>query len=466
MAGGTPRRVSIGRWTERSHRPVYALDRNRVVVYANAACLNWLDAKEETVVGRRCDYHSLPSADSVMDAVAGLCPPPDLLNAPQGQFLAWRASGAGPLKKQVAHFWQMGGAESPDWLLVLLVEAEPVETTGNMVLSTDPKSMHLALVEAHRAWVPRFHLDDLVGTSPGATRVRRQVELAASHGVNVVVSGPRGSGRERVARTIHQMRMGDASPTTLIPLDCQLLDAELLQGTLVGFIRSSSELIESGAATLLLLDADQMQSATQAVLIEMLSVEAFALTTLATASTPLLQVDRFDVRLASRLSTLEIKVPSLQDRLEDLPLLVQAAIESANSLGRHQVSGMSSDAIDALWAHPWRRNLDELWEVVAEAHRRCSRTIIGTDDLPEIIRLTADAENYPPIVEESVQLDSYLLEVERTLLLRTLDQCQGNRAKAARRLGISRAKFLRRLQIVQGTMGIEGEQDDVGMDES
>lgn len=463
MTGGSPRRVSIGRWTERSQRPVYALDRSRVLVYANAACLEWLGAEEANVLGRKCDFHSLMSRDSTMDVVAGLCPPPDQLEVSNGTFIAWHLQSDGASRQRQAHCWQMGGEETFDWTLVLLGDpvAPDVEITAG---TTDPKQLHLALVEAHRSWGRGVPLDDLVGTSASVQRVRRQIELAASQSVNVVIHGMPGTGRERVARTIHQLRGGVSSPTTLIPLDCHLLDAELLQGTVVGFIRSASELTETGAATLLLLDVDGLQPAAQAVLVEILNVEALALKTLATSSMLLLQNENFRSDLASILSTLPIELPPLSQRLEDLPLLVQSAVEAANSVGRHQITGVTPEALDALWAHPWRRNLDELWEIVAEAHQRCRRTLIGVEDLPDIIRLTADAENYPPMVEETVMLEAYLLEMERKLLLRTLEQCQGNRAKAARRLGISRAKFLRRLQVVQGMLSNERDED-VGLDE-
>jgi DNA-binding NtrC family response regulator len=104
-------------------------------------------------------------------------------------------------------------------------------------------------------------------------------------------------------------------------------------------------------------------------------------------------------------------------------------------------------------AYAWPGNLDELARVVAEAHRRVEGPQVGAGDLPDRIRLAAEAAAYPPRPEETIVLDEFLAGVERELIRRALAQAKGNKAKAARLLGMTRPRLYRRL--VQ--LGLEGD---------
>jgi DNA-binding NtrC family response regulator len=267
----------------------------------------------------------------------------------------------------------------------------------------------------------------------------------------VVVVGPSGSGRERIARTIAELQaQGSAEPT--IPLDCSLLDAELLQTTVEALLRRSAELTEERLARLLLLEVDQLPADAQLVMTRLLDVDAFDLHVLATARRNPLQLsaqERFSADLANALCTFVIQVPPLDDHPEDIPLLAQLAVERVNAEGGPQKRGLSEEAIQVLVNHPWRRNVAELFELVGEAHRRCQGAVIGPLDLPEAFRLTADAERHPILADEAIELDDYLMRIERELIVRALDASKGNKAGAARRLGVSRGRLLRRIEALQ-----------------
>ena len=186
-----------------------------------------------------------------------------------------------------------------------------------------------------------------------------------------------------MARAIHQGR-ARGEVTRLVPLDCSLLDAELLEATLEAYVRQSAELAELGSATLLLLDVDQLNSEGQRVLIGTLGVREVDLRTVATARCDLCDLDDFCPDLAELLRPLTIPLPALASRPEDLPILIQAALEEANAKQSKQLEGVTREMLDLLVNHPWHRDVAELWEVIGHAHRaafgplRDARRLAGT----------------------------------------------------------------------------------------
>lgn len=167
-----------------------------------------------------------------------------------------------------------------------------------------------------------------------------------------------------------------------------------------------------------------------------------------TAASPVIELARrgnFREDLASLLSTVVIELPSLAERREDLPLLAQLFLEEHNMAGQRQVGGFSAAALDRLDAYPWPGNLDELAEVVAEAYQRCAGVEIAEADLPDKLRLAAQAAAVPRRVDERIVLDEYLERVERELIRRALVRAKGNKARAARLLGITRPRLYRRM---------------------
>jgi DNA-binding NtrC family response regulator len=162
--------------------------------------------------------------------------------------------------------------------------------------------------------------------------------------------------------------------------------------------------------------------------------------------------------LAALLSTITIVLPPLVERRDDLPLLAQAFLERCNAKEDKQVGGFTPEAIDQLYAYSWPGNLDELMEIVVQAHKRASTHEIRPDDLPERLRLAAQAAAYPRKAEERIVLDEFLGRVERELIRRALARAKGNKAKAARLLGLTRPRLYRRM--VQ--LGLEAGGKDSG----
>ena len=106
--------------------------------------------------------------------------------------------------------------------------------------------------------------------------------------------------------------------------------------------------------------------------------------------------------------------------------------------------------------YSWPGNVAELAEVIAESHARASARLIAAGDLPERLRLAADAAARPRRKEEPIQLDEFVARIERELIRRALTRTKGNKTKAARLLGLNRPRLYRRM--VQ--LGLAEEGDD------
>lgn len=434
-------------------RPLYVLDDEGRIAFCNQACLDWLGLEAAAVHGVQCRYQS-PAAEGIEAVAAGLCPPPPVLAGQE--MLATVASPRpdGQLSRRRARFLPLddeGGLAG----IIALVEAEecgpaalepaPLESPVTPAECAEALALHEQLRTLCQQLGQRYALDRLVGTSAAMVQVRAQVELAASSTARVLLVGPPGSGRQHLAATIHYAQEPEAG--SLIPLACALLDPELIGATLAALAKQGPRPAAS-AATLLLNDADQLPLDVQGDVAATLASRSFPLRVIATARQPLLALARqgqYREDLAALLSTLVIELPPLAQRREDIPLLAQFFVEEANQQGEKQVLGFSPEALDMLAGYSWPGNVDELIEVVRFAHRHCENPQIGVRDLPPKLHEAASAALHPPRKEENIVLDEFLLRIERELLRRAMARAKGNKAKAARLLGITRPRLYRRL---------------------
>jgi DNA-binding NtrC family response regulator len=419
-------------------------------VFCNQALATWFEVDAAELIGRRCNYHSQPKDEPVERCVAGLCPPPEAFAglAVKG-VVGYRRERGGYVERE-AEFVPLGGDPLQDSAVLVVLsgtdvaDAEPSQR-GPGDLSAH--QLHHALARFRGRQNHQFSLNRLVGVSPAMRRVRNQVDLAMHSRSAVQVVGPRGSGREHVARTIHYAgEEGTHAP--LVPLSCSLLDAELLRTTVTAFMRQCAELETEQPAALLLLEVDQLADDAQSELAGLLAISELELQPIATARQRLLDMaarGEFREDLAFALTTLVIQLPALSERREDVPLLTQAFVEQLNAEGKHQRAGFTPEALDLLDAYTWPENVDELAAVVAEAHRRADGSQIQAADLPRKIHLAAGVAAHPVTEEESIVMPDFLARIETELIRRALTRSRGNKTKAAQLLGMNRARLLRRL---------------------
>jgi DNA-binding NtrC family response regulator len=249
-----------------------------------------------------------------------------------------------------------------------------------------------------------------------------------------------------VARAIHYGRAAQPAGS-LVPLVCPLLSVALMESTVRALSRASATAASARPATLLLCDVDQLAVETQEQLARSLS-KAGAFRIVSTAREPLAALaarEAFRADLACALATIEIRLPPLAQRLEDLPLLAQMFVEDANRQGSKQLAGLTPEAVDRLAAYSWPANVAELAEAVAAAHQAAEGPQIGPSDLPAKIQISLDAAARPRKIEQTIVLEDFLARIEEELIGRALARAKGNKTKAARLLGMTRPRLYRRL---------------------
>lgn len=446
---------ALARLLGASPSPVYLLDAGRTIVYCNAACAKWAGLELDELVGTRCDYHSSEDTTTELAVAAGLCPPPEVFRGDQTSAEVACRQASGKVSRRRAQFIPLsaGGDEIAG---VIAVVAEHDISSDDVARGEsadgDAQRLHEKLLGFRGEIRAHLRVDRLVGESPAIRRVRKQVQAAIETPTRVVISGPPGSGRQHLAKAIHYGRQIDKAPR-LVPLDCALVDAEILQATIRSVKGGPDAWLSQRPATLLLLDVDQLSDAAQYELAGFLTMPTFDLNTIATSRTVLLPlVERGAMRpeLAYGLSTLVVELPALVSRPEDVPLLAQFFLEQENAKGRAQLSGFTEDALDHLAMYDWPRDVEELAESVAAAFQRADGPLIASSDLPEQIHLAASAARYPRKPDEEIVLDEFLAEIERELIERALSRAKGNKSKAAELLGINRARLLRRVAQADG----------------
>jgi DNA-binding NtrC family response regulator len=433
--------------------PIYVLNDERRIIYANPACAEWLAISPEEFIGQSTAYHSSPTVEPSGLKAAGLCPPPEVLAGRRMPAIVACDRGQGQLSRRRAEFIPLG-VEGEEFVAILAM-VEPIdlppgaEATAEDVDddAAESAALHERLLRLHSQLRAPWQMDRLVGESPAMTRVRAQVQLAWTSGARVAIVGQQGSGRQHVAKAIHYghpaAEIGD-----LVPLACSSLSAELLRSEIEAHVRQPQQPAGRPVTTLLLNEVHELPGEVQAALADLLAGDWLSSRIIATSAGELGDLAArglFRRDLAAQLSTIEIHLPPLAERREDVPLLAQMFLEDFNAEGERQLQGLSPEALDQLAAYSWPGNIDELSAMVREAHRNAEGRLISPRDLPQRIYLAAAAERHPRRKDEPIDLDKFLAGIELELIQRALRRAKGNKTKAAKLLGLTRPRLYRRL---------------------
>ncbi|MEN6407566.1 MAG: helix-turn-helix domain-containing protein [Thermoguttaceae bacterium] len=431
-------------------RPIYVLDDEGTIVFLNRVGQDWLGVGD-SLLGCRCAYHSSPAVAGLDAVAAGLCPPPSVLAGKTVEATVVRIAADGARIERRAKFLPLGGGDD---LLGVLAIVEPTDAPeasesepSTTLVELDPIALHQQVQRFRQEAASRYRADRLIGAGPAIGRARRQVELAAAGRASVLLVGPSGSGRQHLARAIHYG--GDPSDVGMLtPLDCPVLGADLPEMIAAALARGSHSDRPSPPGTLLLHRVDELPADLQVEAASLLVRRWTGWRLMATATEPLAELVRggtFREDLAAALSTIVIELPPLVRRREDLPLLAQLFLEELNAEGQRQIGGFTPAALDRLDGYDWPGNLDELAQVVAQSHRQAAGREIDVGDLPDRLRIAGQAAARPPRPDETIVLDEYLGRVERELIRRALARAKGNKARAARLLGMTRPRLYRRM---------------------
>jgi len=313
---------------------------------------------------------------------------------------------------------------------------------------------------------------EIVGRSPGIKRVLALIHRVAPTHSPVLIQGESGTGKELVARALHAHSPRAKAALTIV--DCGALQDTLLESELFGHERGAFTgahglkhgLFETAnGGTLFLDEIGEMSPATQVKVLRALQSGEFRrlgsnrhikadIRIVAATNKDLreeVRHSRFREDLYYRLAVIEVHMPPLRERTEDIPLLVEHFVQ-ANVYGGRQRLQFTQEALDYLAAYPWPGNIRELRNVVERLSVLSESQVLTVDSLPPNLVAKVARELPAPDVPGDLPLD----EVERRHILRTLERHRWNKKRVAGILGIDTKTLynkLRRYGVPLGTRG-------------
>jgi DNA-binding NtrC family response regulator len=331
-------------------------------------------------------------------------------------------------------------------------------------------------VRLEEAASERLQLGGLVGHGAAMQELFRQILRAAASEASVLITGESGTGKELVARALHDNSSRARGPYLRVHCAAfpeQLLEAELFghaRGAFTGAATAREGRFEAAhGGTLLLDEIGEVPLNVQVKLLRVLQereierlgenqprqVDVRILAATHRDLAAMVRNGEFRADLYYRLRVLPLHVPALRERREDIPLLVDALLD--NLRGRHQGREiqLSAEALDALGAHDWPGNVRELANALEYALVHAEGTTVLPRHLPPEVRESARGADAPAKANDMASAglaQSYYRPPagpagrEREILSSALKECGGNRAEAARRLGMSRTTLWKRLK--------------------
>jgi two-component system, NtrC family, response regulator AtoC len=302
----------------------------------------------------------------------------------------------------------------------------------------------------------------LIGISPSIQKIYDRIARVAATGVTVLIEGESGTGKELVAETIHALSRRRKKP--FLAVNCgaispQLIESEMFgheKGSFTGANRQHLGYFERAhEGTLFLDEITEMPLELQVKLLRVLETGSFmrvgsdqqidvdVRVIAATNRVPAEAVAQGKLRedLLYRLQVFPLQLPPLRDRKEDIELLANCFLEDMNRVESTNKE-FAAGAIERLRTYHWAGNVRELKNVVHRAFIMAEGDSIDADCLPDYLEIPR-AETGPSV---SVRIGSKLADVERKVILATLEQCGGVRAVAADILGISLKTLYNRLR--------------------
>ncbi|MCK9469555.1 MAG: sigma-54 dependent transcriptional regulator [Porticoccaceae bacterium] len=323
----------------------------------------------------------------------------------------------------------------------------------------------------------------LTGSSPVMSRLREQIGRVARSQAPIFISGESGTGKELVARAIHYL--GPRANGPFIPVNCGAIPAELMEseffghrkGSFTGAIRDKQGLFQAAdGGTLFLDEVADLPLPMQVKLLRAIqekSVRAIGDSEEKPIDVRILsathknlqhevQVDHFRGDLFYRINVIEIAVPPLRERHEDIPALAQIFLARFASEAGSSAPRLDSEAAKILAAYPFPGNVRELENILERAFTLCSGNVISATDLgltspaptpqAQLTEPTSAASAVNTFVSDAgISLDQHLANIERAIIERTLEENRWNRSASATKLGLT----FRQLRYKLSKLGIE-----------
>lgn len=305
-----------------------------------------------------------------------------------------------------------------------------------------------------------FHLEHIIGKSQPMLELFDLIKRVSGATANVFISGESGAGKELVARAIHSCSPRSKKP--FIPINCTAIPENLLESELFGHVKGSFtgatenkkglfETAEGG--TLFLDEIGDLSLSLQAKLLRVLQdkeiravggnqskkIDVRIITATHRDLNTMVKEGKFREDLFYRLNVLPVRVPSLRERPQDIPLLVEYFIDKFSAQNNSKVRGIAPDALAELMAHPWPGNVRELENVMERTVVLSRNELITAEEIRGSAIATAKA-TFQQLYSDTPTLD----KLEERYIRLILAQSENKKDLASKTLGISRRTLYRK----------------------
>jgi len=309
--------------------------------------------------------------------------------------------------------------------------------------------------------------EKVMGESFLIKKVLNQVDLVGPTNMSVIIQGKSGTGKEVIANLIHLRSNRKGKP--FVAVDCgaipdTLVESELFgyeKGAFTGAVNKKTGKFEAAnEGTLLLDEITNLPLDSQAKLLRALEERTIQsvggktnikidVRVIATTNLNIFeetQKGRFRNDLFHRINEFRIYLPDLTERKEDIPVLATEFLQEANIDLDKQITGFSSEALNAMLEYNWPGNVREMKNIVKRAVLLAEKDIIEPRHLQLTMHIDSDTMNIPDTLDTGMSFNQIMDDVEKSLIQKALNQTNGNKSKAAEVLGINRKALYRKLE--------------------
>ena len=335
-----------------------------------------------------------------------------------------------------------------------LLRPDGTASGGVMVIRNETR-----IVELERCLAECQHLGKIIGSSSAIKKVFSMIEALADVRTSVLVTGESGTGKELVADALHAS--GTRCDKNLVKINCAALSEGLLESELFGHVRGAftgavrdkvGRFQRAHGGTIFLDEIGEMTPSMQLRLLRVLETMEFErvgdstpvkvdVRVIAATNRDLQQkVENGDFRedLYFRLKVVEIRLPALRERREDIPLLVQHFVDRFNTKFSRQINGVSESVMELFTKYHWPGNIRQLENILEHAFVLCRNNVITPRELP------SDFMPGPALKARGTSQNGQPADIRA--IREALEQTRYNKSEAARLLGISRRTLYRKLE--------------------
>jgi len=446
---------------------VFIVNRKRKIVFFNKACERMTGYSRQDMLGDEASCQQLLQCQDEYGRSLGgkLCPGAQLmegnLTSTRHRVLLKRKDGR-RIWVEAVYAPIKDPSGQVELVLGVMRDINQVKRREDEIRQS-AEAIRKQLQQYQAEMVQKYGFEQVVASSEAMQQALEKARAACQCELPVLIAGEPGTGKTTLAKIIHYHSARQAQPFVIG--SCSAVESSALEQTLFGSASPTRGaptgwIQAATGGTLYLQDVDALPTAMQVALAQAVQNQAITPAD-STEAKPvdfrLIASTKHNAELALAdghlrpelfyvINVINIEVPALRERTEDIPLLVQHFIDRCNRLGNRQVEHIAPRAWSLLLAYDWPGNVRELQHAVESAYALGKGDTLLADDLPATIR---GEELALPGIDETIpatSLDEILEHTERRAILAALRRARGRRNVAAKLMGISRSRLYRRME--------------------